>query len=269
VATYTVTFNSNGGSAVASKSVAANAKLVKPADPTKADFTFAGWYTDAALKTAYDFNKAVTSGFTLYAKWTAKEVPKVVQPVTPQLPANPFSDVKGTDWFIDDVIFAYSKGLIDGKTATTFAPKDNLTYAEAVKLAACMNQLNAKGEVTLTNGVPWYQSYVDYAKSNGIISKDYDWNAPATRAEFMEIFANALPADAYNAINTIAPGSIPDVAMTHPQAAAIYKLYRAGIVQGIDKEEHYCSPDTNIIRSEVAAILTRMMDDGARIKFSL
>ena len=52
------------------------------------------------------------------------------------------------------------------------------------------------------------------------------------------------------------------------QAAAIYKLYRAGIVQGIDAA-HNCNPDSNIKRSEVAAILTRMMNDEARIEFGI
>jgi uncharacterized repeat protein (TIGR02543 family) len=191
-----------------------------------------------------------------------------LQTVTPTLPVNPFSDVLGTDWFIDDVIYAVSIGLINGKTPTTFAPNDDLTYAEAVKLAACMHQLHASGSVTLTNGSPWYQSYVDYAKANGIISGDYEWSAPATRAGYMEIFANALPATALQAINTIEDGAIPDVDMAHPQAAAIYKLYRAGIVQGVDAE-HNCSPASNIKRREVAAILTRMMKESERIEFTL
>ena len=260
--TYTVTFNSNGGSAVPSQSVASGGKAAQPADPTKDGFVFAGWYTDAALNNAYDFNRNVTAGITLYAKWTE------VQGVMPELPVNPFSDVKGTDWFIDDVIYAVSVGLIDGKTPTTFAPNDNLTYAEAVKLAACMHQLYTNGEVTLENGDPWYQSYVDYAKENGIISDDYDWGAPATRMGYMEIFANALPDDAFAALNDVPDGSIPDVPMDHPQAAAIYKLYRAGILQGVDNA-HNCNPDSNIKRSEVAAILNRMMNPEARIEFSI
>ena len=164
---------------------------------------------------------------------------------------------------------AWEQGLINGKTATLYAPDDNLNYAEAVKLAACMHQLHTTGTVTLANGSPnWYDSYVTYAKNNGIINKDYTWNAQATRAGYMEIFANALPASALAAINTVPDGSIPDVPMTHPQAAAIYKLYRAGIVQGVDAA-HNCDPTSNIKRSEVAAILTRMMNETARIPFSM
>ncbi len=67
--------------------------------------------------------------------------------------------------------------------------------------------------------------------------------------------------------NSIPDGSIPDVSMSHPQATAIYKLYRAGIVQGSDG--HKCKPDSNIKRSEVSAILTRMLNAEDRISFSL
>ena len=98
------------------------------------------------------------------------------------LPPNPFSDVKESNWFYKNVLYAYSFKLIDGKTPTEFQPDVNLTYAEAVKLAACMHELYTTGAVTLENGSPWYKTYADYAKINGIISADYAWDEPATRA---------------------------------------------------------------------------------------
>ena len=249
---------------------AGNATLVKDKDykaesgstkitllPAYLDTLKAGTYT---MTIGFKDNTAAT------AKFTVAEA--AVQPITPTLPVNPFTDVKGTDWFIDDVIYAVSLGLINGKTPAIFAPNDNLTYAEAVKLAACMHELYTTGEITLANGSPWYQSYVIYAKENGIITGGFDWNAPATRAGYMAIFAKALPDEAFEVINDIADGDIPDVDMGHPLAEAIYKLYRAGIVQGVD-DGHNCNPDSNIRRSEVAAILTRMMDEDARVKFSI
>ena len=182
----------------------------------------------------------------------------------------PFTDVNETDWFYNDVKLAWSRGYINGKTDTTFAPGDNLTYAEAVKLAACLHQRYFDGEVTLTNSSPdWYQSYVDYAKATYIISKDYAWNEPATRAGYMEIFVNALPDYVLSAFNIVPDGAIPDVPMTHPQAAAIYKMYRAGIVQGVDAATHMCAPESNIVRREVAVILNRMTDVDSRIPFSM
>ena len=49
-------------------------KLVKPADPTREGYAFAGWYTDEACTKAYDFSASVTADMTLYAKWTKKAV---------------------------------------------------------------------------------------------------------------------------------------------------------------------------------------------------
>ncbi len=178
-----------------------------------------------------------------------------------------FTDVVKTDWFYNDVKTAVDAGLVNGKSATTYCPADNLTYAEAVKLAACMNQKHSTGIVSLVNGDPWYQSYVDYAKMQGIITKDYEWKQPATRAGYMAIFAHALPDSALAAKNEVPDGSIPDVPMTHPQAAEIYKLYRAGILQGSDAK-FSCNPESNIRRSEVAAILTRMMFVNERKSFT-
>lgn len=71
VESWTVAFNSNGGSACDTKFVAAtDGKLVKPADPTRDGYTFGGWYTDGACTQAYDFSAPVTADLTLYAKWT-------------------------------------------------------------------------------------------------------------------------------------------------------------------------------------------------------
>ncbi len=75
VESWTVAFNSNGGSACDTKFVATvDGKLVKPADPTRDGYTFGGWYTDEACTQAYDFSTPVTADLTLYAKWTKNAV---------------------------------------------------------------------------------------------------------------------------------------------------------------------------------------------------
>lgn len=75
VESWTVAFNSNGGSACDTKFVAtADGKLVKPADPTRDGYTFGGWFTDEACTRAYDFSTPVTADLTLYAKWTKNAV---------------------------------------------------------------------------------------------------------------------------------------------------------------------------------------------------
>ncbi|MCL1793064.1 MAG: chitobiase/beta-hexosaminidase C-terminal domain-containing protein [Oscillospiraceae bacterium] len=276
-ATYTVKVSSAGTGAKGGGDYAQGAKVSIEAGTAPKDKKFKDWTTTSAGVTFADAKSEKTT-FTM---------PKNDVTVTANFAdtddddddddddkpwKNPFTDVHESDWFYDDVKFSCLSGLIDGKTDTTFAPEDSLTYAEAIKLAACMHQLYTEGKVTLVIGEPdWYQSYVDYAKKNGIIDKDdnRDWDAKATRAGYMEIFASALPEEAFEAINPVADGAIPDVSAAHPQAAAIYKLYRAGILQGVDTKTHECNPSSNIKRSEVAAILTRMMNPSARLKFSM
>ena len=70
VVTYTVTFDVNGGTSVASQNVNAGEKVTEPTPaPTKEGFTFDGWYEDATLNTKFDFNTQIVSEITLYAKW--------------------------------------------------------------------------------------------------------------------------------------------------------------------------------------------------------
>ncbi|MBJ6362519.1 InlB B-repeat-containing protein, partial [Paenibacillus sp. GCM10012307] len=72
-ATYTVTFDSQGGSLVSSLTgVTSGATISAPTAPTKAGYTFGGWYKEAGTTTAWNFSTdTVTADTTLYAKWTA------------------------------------------------------------------------------------------------------------------------------------------------------------------------------------------------------
>lgn len=66
----TVTFDSNGGSAVAEKGVLRGYPVAGPANPTRAHYGFAGWYL-ANSDTAFDFATPITQDTTLVARWTA------------------------------------------------------------------------------------------------------------------------------------------------------------------------------------------------------
>ena len=66
---YTITFNSNDGTSVASQNVNAGEKLTEPSTPTKEGFTFDGWYEDSTFSKKFDFNTPITDNMTLYAKW--------------------------------------------------------------------------------------------------------------------------------------------------------------------------------------------------------
>lgn len=68
---YTITFDSNGGSAVASVTADYGTALTQPEDPTRTGYTFRGWYTDTALTKAFLFTTMPAEDVTLYAKWEA------------------------------------------------------------------------------------------------------------------------------------------------------------------------------------------------------
>jgi len=68
--TYTVSFNVDGGSAVASQTVEEGLSATQPANPTKEGYTFDGWYADQNFTTEFDFNTAITEDTVVYAKWT-------------------------------------------------------------------------------------------------------------------------------------------------------------------------------------------------------
>lgn len=69
---YTITFDTDGGSAVDAQTVAYGEKAKTPADPTKTGYTFAGWELGG---NAYDFAASVTENMTLTAKWKDSEKP--------------------------------------------------------------------------------------------------------------------------------------------------------------------------------------------------
>lgn len=75
---YNVSFDSAGGSAVEAQSVAHGEMAVRPADPVKAGFWFAGWYADQAYSQTFDFeNTPIIADTVLYARWI---VPDLVLP---------------------------------------------------------------------------------------------------------------------------------------------------------------------------------------------
>jgi uncharacterized repeat protein (TIGR02543 family) len=70
---YTVTYDSQGGSSVASQQVVSGGTVgTLPANPTRSGYTFGGWYTAVSGGgTAFTASTTVTASLTVYAKWTA------------------------------------------------------------------------------------------------------------------------------------------------------------------------------------------------------
>ncbi len=69
IGAYTVTFQSEGGSEVASQ-IRANTPADQPADPTKEGYTFIGWYNG---ESEWNFETPVTADLTLTAKWQVNQ----------------------------------------------------------------------------------------------------------------------------------------------------------------------------------------------------
>ena len=66
---YSVAFNTNGGTQIADQNVEANGVAVKPEDPTREHYSFVNWYADEAFTTPFDFVAPITADTTVYAKW--------------------------------------------------------------------------------------------------------------------------------------------------------------------------------------------------------
>lgn len=67
---YTVTFETNGGSAIEAQLVPEGTFATKPATaPTKEGNLFEGWYTEQTMTNRFDFYTPITKDITLYAKW--------------------------------------------------------------------------------------------------------------------------------------------------------------------------------------------------------
>lgn len=67
----TVTFDVQGGSEIAAQQVQTGKSAVRPENPERVGYAFAGWYTSADTSgSEYDFTAAVNDDVTLYAKWT-------------------------------------------------------------------------------------------------------------------------------------------------------------------------------------------------------
>ena len=186
--------------------------------------------------------------------------------------AGEFTDISESDWYFNDVAEAYSRGLLSGKTDTTFAPEQNLTIAETIKLAASVHQLLATGKndasaFVSASGNHWYDGYVSYAYKNGIVTEEYDdYNAPASRAQVAVLFSRAARSSGavFEEINPAAFGDLPDVSNEMWYAGAVYNMYRWGIITG--DASRSIKPESDIKRREIAAIIMRMIDSERRVK---
>ena len=256
-----ITYNANGGSvSPATQTIQAGKPYALPT-PTRKSAAFLGWYSSSgALVT----NKTLmpAASHTLLAKWDTKGNSFA----RTRTYSNCFTDVSQSSWFYQSVASVYAYGLMNGDTATTFAPNAPLPMAQAITMAARINRQYTSGNMTFQTSSPWHLTYSQYAKSKGIISAlPADPDGSITRQEFAALLANALPDSALPHVNMVPSGSIPDV---YRSDTGIYKLYRAGIFAGNGPNGEFL-PNNPITRAEAAAVLVRIADPTQREVFSL
>lgn len=180
-----------------------------------------------------------------------------------------FTDVGEAEWFTPYVKLVSQKKLIVGNDALTFNPHGNITLAECVTIASRLHSIFHTGTEKFVQGPVWYQTYLDYARKADIyFPNTIDITRQATRAEFARIIASAFPPEALIKLNDISDGEIPDVSTDMPSSEAVYTLYRAGILTGNDDAGTF-APYSEIHRSEVAAIVSRMVVPDMRVRFDL
>ena len=179
-----------------------------------------------------------------------------------------FHDVSENQWFSQYVEDAYNFGLIRGKDDDMFDPGGLLTIGEAVTLAARIRSIHHTGKAEFTETIPYYKVYADYAITHGIIEDHEDFSLPATRARFASIMYNALPPEAFPAINSIPDYIISDVTPESDYGEAVYALYRAGVLSGTDRFGTFF-PDSYITRAQVSAVLVRLVHPASRLNVKL
>ena len=259
---YTVTFDSRGGSKIDSIRISRNSTVKEPENPTRDGYTFGGWYTDKECTQAYDFSAKVTQSFTLYAKWTEGTT-------EPSDRKNQFTDVKDTDWFYGDVQYAHENNLFEGISDTEFGPNNPMTRAMLVTVL-----YRAEGEPSLEDeilGYPfadvdaesWYGDAVYWARLHGIVNgysdEEFAPDQEISReqiAAIMERYADfkGIATDEEGDLTQFADASrISDWAIGNVQWAV-----GAGLISG--RDDGTVDPLGNATRAEVAAILHRFME---------
>lgn len=164
VSTCTLTFDTNGGSAIDKITKDSGTTIDLAAyKPTRAGYTFAGWFSDKALTKAVTSVK-LTANTTVYAKWTQNGG-------TAQ---NPFVDVKEGAYYYDAVLWAVEQKITSGTSATTFSPDASCTRAQMVtflwRAAGSPKVENGKNPFADVKADAYYYDAVLWAVEKGVTS---------------------------------------------------------------------------------------------------
>ena len=178
----------------------------------------------------------------------------------------PFTDVHETDWFYDDVVFAYENGLFSGTTATTFSPYASMTRA---MLVTVLYRLEGEPAVTGRSGFSdvtigsYYEAAVTWAADNGIVNGTsavtFSPSENVTREQMAAILCRYAQYKRYDTTESAALSAFSDAAAVSTYAKAPLSWAVAEkLVNGTDGK---LLPRASATRAQVAAILHRFVEN--------
>ncbi len=156
---------------------------------------------------------------------------------------NPFKDVKVSSWFGKYVIDLYNDGIINGTSATTYAPNDTLTWAAALKLL-----LVSHGDLKATDatGADWSKNAIAKAAELGLVAADLDGAKAISRLEFCQVAAK---------LNKLAE-SKTESKFTDCTDGYVMALVDAKVISGMT--ETTFEPAASLTRAQIAKILYQL-----------
>lgn len=156
---------------------------------------------------------------------------------------NPFKDVKVSSWFGKYVIDLYNDGIINGTSATTYAPNDTLTWAAALKLLLVSHGDLKAADAT---GVDWSKNTIAKAAELGLVAADLDGAKAISRLEFCQVAAK---------LNKLAE-SKTESKFTDCTDGYVMALVDAKVINGMT--ETTFEPAASLTRAQIAKIIYQL-----------
>ena len=156
---------------------------------------------------------------------------------------NPFKDVKVSSWFGKYVIDLYNDGIINGTSATTYAPNDTLTWAAALKLLLVSNGDLKAADAT---GADWSKNVIAKAAELGLVAADLDGAKAISRLEFCQVAAK---------LNKLAE-SKTESKFTDCTDGYVMALVDAKVINGMT--ETTFEPAASLTRAQIAKIIYQL-----------
>ena len=156
---------------------------------------------------------------------------------------NPFKDVKTSAWYGSYVIDLYNDGIINGTSATTYAPNDTLTWAAALKLLLVSHGDLKAADAT---GADWSKNTIAKAAELGLVAADLDGAKAISRLEFCQVAAK---------LNTLAE-SKTESKFTDCTDGYVMALVDAKVISGMT--ETTFEPAASLTRAQIAKILYQL-----------